>query len=119
MSWPQAPLRRQRPNCSIRRRPRRFSSSRCRSIAITCWLVGLPRQGRRVLALGLALVLGGAIGNVIDRMLYGYVVDFILIHYQSWSYPAFNVADSAITCGVVLIVFDGIVLERRRARTSG
>ena len=89
------------------------------SIAIVWWLLTLPNKGRAVLALGLALVLGGAIGNVIDRMLYGYVVDFILFHYQAWSYPAFNVADSAITCGVVLILFDGIVLERRRARAAG
>lgn len=85
------------------------------SVAIVWWLLTLPRPGRRVLALGLALVLGGAIGNVIDRTLYGYVVDFILFHYQAWSYPAFNVADSAITVGVILILFDGLILERRRA----
>jgi signal peptidase II len=68
-----------------------------------------------VLSLGLALVLGGAIGNLIDRILYGYVVDFILFYYHEWSYPAFNIADSAITCGVALILFDGVVLERKRA----
>ncbi len=88
------------------------------SVVIVGWLLVLPRKGRATLALGLALVLGGAIGNVIDRMLYGYVVDFILFHYQAWSYPAFNVADSAITVGVVLILFDGVVLERRRARQT-
>ena len=89
------------------------------SIAILWWLLTLPRSGRRVLALGLALVLGGAIGNVIDRTLYGYVVDFILFHYEAWSYPAFNIADSAITVGVVLIIYDGFILERRRARAQG
>lgn len=89
------------------------------SIVILWWLMALPRQGRRVLALGLALVLGGAIGNVVDRTLYGYVVDFILFHYQAWSYPAFNFADSAITVGVVLIIYDGLVLERRRERVAG
>lgn len=78
------------------------------------WLVKLPEGGRRVLSLGLALVLGGAIGNLIDRILYGYVVDFILFYYHEWSYPAFNIADSAITCGVALILFDGVVLERKR-----
>jgi len=78
------------------------------------WLVNLPEGGRRVLSLGLALVLGGAIGNLIDRILYGYVVDFILFYYHEWSYPAFNIADSAITCGVALILFDGVVLERKR-----
>jgi len=86
------------------------------SLVIVWWLMTLPRQGRFILAGGLALVLGGAIGNVIDRSLYGYVVDFILFHYRSWSYPAFNIADSAITVGVVLILFDGVVLERKRAR---
>lgn len=88
------------------------------SIGIVYWLVTLPREGRAVLALGLALVLGGAIGNLIDRSLYGYVVDFILFHYQEWSYPAFNIADSAITCGVVLILYDGVVLDRRRQRAG-
>jgi signal peptidase II len=83
--------------------------------AIFWWLVTLPEGGRRVLSLGLALVLGGAIGNLIDRVLYGYVVDFILFYYHEWSYPAFNIADTAITCGVGLILFDSFVLERKRA----
>jgi len=84
------------------------------SIGIVWWLLKLPRSGRKALSLGLALVLGGAIGNVIDRAQYGYVVDFILFHYEEWAYPAFNIADSAITCGVILILFDGVILERRR-----
>lgn len=88
------------------------------SIVILFWLLKLPRAGRRVLALGLALVLGGAIGNVIDRTLYGYVVDFILFHYHAWSYPAFNIADSAISVGVALIIYDGVILERRRERSA-
>ncbi len=88
------------------------------SVGILWWLMTLPRTGRLVLALGLALVLGGAIGNLIDRALYGYVVDFILFHYKDWSYPAFNVADSAITCGVALIVFDGVILQKRRDKVS-
>jgi len=84
------------------------------SLGITWWLVTMPAEGRRVLGLGLALVLGGAIGNIIDRVLYGYVIDFLLFYYQDWSYPAFNIADSAITCGVVLILYDGLILEKRR-----
>lgn len=88
------------------------------SAGIAWWLMILPETGRRMLSLGLVLVLGGAIGNVIDRMLHGYVVDFILFYYREWSYPAFNLADSAITCGVALILFDSIVLERRRSRAS-
>jgi len=77
------------------------------------WLSQLPPRGKAVLAMGLALLLGGAIGNLIDRLVSGYVVDFILLYYGGWSYPAFNVADSAITCGVVLVLIDGLVLERR------
>jgi signal peptidase II len=88
------------------------------SIGIVWWLIRLPSSGRKVLSLGLALVLGGAIGNVIDRALYGHVVDFILFYYEEWSYPAFNVADSAITCGVILILFDSLVLDRRRSAES-
>jgi signal peptidase II len=79
------------------------------------WLINLPERGRSVLSMGLALVLGGAVGNLIDRILYGYVVDFILFYYHEWSYPAFNIADTAITCGVVLILFDNVILERRRS----
>ena len=85
------------------------------SLGITWWLVTMPAEGRRVLGLGLALVLGGAIGNIIDRVLYGYVIDFLLFYYKDWSYPAFNIADSAITCGVVMILYDGIILEKRRS----
>jgi signal peptidase II len=67
-------------------------------------------------AVALTLVLGGALGNVIDRVRLGYVVDFIDVHYQSWHWPTFNVADSAITIGAILLVLDalGIVLIRRR-----
>jgi len=86
------------------------------SAGVLWWLVRLPARGKTVLALGLALLLGGAIGNLVDRVIYGYVVDFILVYYGEWSYPAFNVADSAITCGVALVLFDGLVLERRAAR---
>ncbi len=88
------------------------------SAGLVWWLMILPETGQRVLSLGLSLVLGGAIGNVIDRLVHGYVVDFILFYYHEWSYPAFNFADSAITCGVALILIDGVVLERRRARDS-
>ena len=74
----------------------------------------LPATGARVLATGLALILGGAIGNVIDRIVQGYVVDFIFVYYGDWSFPAFNVADSAISVGVTLVIFDSLFLERKR-----
>jgi signal peptidase II len=59
---------------------------------------------------GLMLILGGAAGNLIDRLRQGYVVDFIDFHYQNWHWPAFNVADSSITIGAVLLVLDAIGL---------
>lgn len=59
--------------------------------------------------LQLALILGGAIGNGIDRIMLGHVVDFVLVYYQDWYYPAFNLADSAIFIGVVLMLFDGFL----------
>ena len=67
------------------------------------------------LAVALMLVLGGAIGNVIDRVRYGYVVDFIDVYYRAWHWPTFNIADSAISIGAVLLILDafGIGLFRR------
>ena len=79
------------------------------------WLRRLPARGQGALAAGLALVLGGALGNVIDRVQWGYVVDFIHVHYQRWYFPAFNVADSALTIGAGLLILDAI-LESRRTR---
>lgn len=73
----------------------------------------LHRHGaQRMFALGLALILGGALGNVIDRLVHGHVVDFLLLHWRELYWPAFNVADSAITVGAVLLILD----ELRRAR---
>lgn len=62
--------------------------------------------GRTLFCLGLSLVLGGALGNLHDRLTLGYVVDFIFLHYDKFYFPAFNVADSAISCGVVLLLID-------------
>ncbi len=71
--------------------------------------------GQRMFSWALALILGGALGNVIDRLLHGYVVDFIQLHFRSAAFPSFNVADSAITVGAVLLVLD----ELRRVRRAG
>lgn len=70
--------------------------------------VWLWRMDRRLVLqpLAVALIIGGALGNLIDRFHYGYVVDFISWHYQHWYWPAFNVADSAITVGAVLLIAD-------------
>ena len=73
---------------------------------ILAWLRRLPARGQTMLAIGLALILGGALGNVIDRALLGYVVDFIQVHYGGWFFPSFNVADSAITVGAGLVIID-------------
>jgi signal peptidase II len=72
----------------------------------------LRRPGSAQLHLGLALILGGAIGNVIDRVLIGQVVDFLLVYHGTWSWPAFNVADSAITVGAGLLILDSFGQRR-------
>jgi signal peptidase II len=62
----------------------------------------------KLLAVALMLVLGGALGNLLDRLIHGYVIDFIDVYYGAWHWPAFNVADSAITVGAVLLVVDAL-----------
>jgi len=74
---------------------------------IVIWLKKL-KSNDLWLAIALAFILGGAIGNVIDRMWLGYVVDFIQVYYDRWYFPAFNIADSAITVGTVLVIIDGL-----------
>lgn len=75
------------------------------------------RPSERLLCSGLALILGGALGNVIDRVLHGHVIDFIRVHWRDHYFPAFNVADSAITVGAALIVLDNLLeLDRLRAK---
>jgi signal peptidase II len=73
--------------------------------AFMLWM--LRRGGSRWLCGGLALIIGGALGNLFDRLAFGHVVDFILVHYRGWTFPAFNVADSAITVGAVALILDG------------
>lgn len=75
----------------------------------------LRSPGRGILCAGLALILGGALGNVIDRLRFGHVVDFLDLHAGGWHWPAFNVADSAITVGAALLILDGFRHHERRA----
>ena len=75
------------------------------SAVIVHWIRRL-NAAQQLQAVGLSLVLGGALGNVIDRLLLGHVVDFIQIYYEQWYWPAFNLADSAITLGVILLILD-------------
>ncbi len=72
---------------------------------ILYWLAKMSRH-ERVQAIAFSLILGGAIGNVIDRILNGYVIDFIQVYYDVYYFPAFNIADSAISIGAVLLIFD-------------
>ncbi len=82
------------------------------AIVIT-WLLR-AHSGQKLFAFALACILGGAIGNVIDRVMYGYVVDFLDFYYGSWHFPAFNVADSAISIGAACLIWD----ELRRVKKS-
>lgn len=70
----------------------------------------------RLLAVALMLVLGGALGNLVDRLRFGYVVDFLDVYYGSWHWPAFNVADSAITIGALLLILDAFGVRGRQAQ---
>ena len=83
-------------------------------IAAAVFIIWLLRShtGQRLFSFALALLLGGAIGNVLDRLQHGYVVDFLDFHWAGWHFPAFNVADSAITIGAACLIFD----ELRRMR---
>jgi len=83
------------------------------SAAMVIWLARLQER-ERLTGYGLALVVGGAVGNLIDRIWLGKVVDFLQWHWQDWYWPSFNVADSAITLGVVLLLIDGLLAGRRQ-----
>ncbi len=76
------------------------------------WLLR-SHSSQRLFAFSMACLLGGAVGNVVDRVLYGYVVDFVQLHYAGWAFPAFNVADSAITAGAVGMILDELLRVRR------
>jgi signal peptidase II len=89
-----------------------FSGVAIVAAAFIVWL--LRRGGDRWYCTGLALILGGALGNLLDRLALGRVVDFLLFHWQRWYYPAFNIADSAITIGAALLLLEA--LRQRRAR---
>ena len=77
------------------------------TLVLMFWLSRL-KQSERLIAIALGLIIGGALGNLIDRVLWGHVIDFIDLYYRQWHWPAFNVADSAITLGVVFIFVDAL-----------
>jgi signal peptidase II len=84
------------------------------SAGLVLWLRRLDRS-QRWLAVAFALIIGGALGNVWDRVTLGYVVDFIEVYYGAWSWPAFNIADSAISIGAVMVLIDSFKSPRQTA----
>lgn len=84
-------------------------------IALAIWIA---RSGNRLLAVSLGLVLGGAIGNLVDRVAYGAVFDFVHLHAGSFSWYVFNVADAAIVFGVIGLIYDALVADRQRPRAA-
>jgi signal peptidase II len=84
------------------------------SALIVGWLWRIRREGPLLLAIGLSLVLGGAIGNLVDRASLGYVTDFIQVWFGSWPFPSFNVADSAISVGAALLLLDALLLSKKK-----
>jgi len=82
------------------------------------WMMHKNRSNKRLM-LALTLILGGALGNVIDRIAYGHVVDFLLFYWKDWYYPAFNIADTCITLGAILLILDELLrLRGQHARST-
>ena len=84
-------------------------------IAAALFIVWMLKShaGQKLFSLAMACILGGAVGNVIDRSLHGYVVDFLDFHYRGWHFPAFNIADSAITIGAICLILDDLRRVRK------
>ena len=89
-------------------------------IAAAVFIVWMLRShaGQRLFSFAMACILGGAIGNVVDRLMHGYVVDFVQLHWRGWYFPAFNVADSAITIGAACLILDELMRVRRSLTRS-
>jgi signal peptidase II len=91
------------------------------SVALIVWLRRLATASQPLLVAGLVLIVGGALGNLIDRLYLGHVVDFISVHWGDAYFPAFNVADSAISVGAALVIFESLreAVQERRAKAAG
>jgi signal peptidase II len=87
-------------------------------ITILVWMRRLKGAGQWLLSLSLALILAGALGNMIDRLRIGHVIDFVVAHWHRAEFPAFNVADSSITVGAALLLLDALLDGRRTAGTA-
>ena len=86
------------------------------SIVLVVWIWKEYRSNPG-LSLGLALILGGAVGNLVDRLQVGYVIDFLLLHYENWYFPAFNIADVAITFGAIILILDSVFAAKNKETT--
>ena len=89
------------------------------SLILIAWMWRERKQGPLVLIAGLSLILGGAVGNLIDRVMLGYVTDFIQVWFGDWAFPSFNVADSAITVGAALMIIDALFVSGRAPQQTG
>lgn len=89
------------------------------AVVASVWIIVLLRKhaSQILFAFGLSMIMGGALGNLVDRVAYGYVVDFLLFHWNAHIFPAFNLADSAITCGAALLIWDSFKEKRHGAVT--
>lgn len=87
------------------------------SIGLTIWLSRIKADEKR-LAVALPLIIGGALGNLYDRLVHGYVVDFLSFHAAGWYYPAFNIADIGITLGAVGLIWESVMGDRRRKNAA-
>jgi signal peptidase II len=90
------------------------------AVVASAWIIWLLRRhsAQVLFALALSMILGGALGNLIDRLTYGYVVDFLSFHWNAHYFPAFNLADSAITCGAFLLIIDSFK-EKKHGTAAG
>ena len=88
------------------------------SVVLIGWLYTLRNSREWVLCAGLALVLGGAIGNLIDRVRLGYVTDFVQVLFGNWAFPSFNVADAAISVGAAFLIIDALFISGRKDKVA-
>jgi len=88
------------------------------SAVIAVWIWRIRKEGPVILSIGLAFVLGGAVGNLIDRVRFGHVTDFIQVWFGSWAFPSFNVADAGISVGAALLIIDALFFSGRQTPST-
>ena len=86
------------------------------SVVIAVWIWRIRKSGQAILSAGLALVLGGAVGNLIDRIVLGHVTDFFQVWFGNWAFPSFNVADAGISVGAALLIIDALFFSGKEQK---